>query len=61
MSKPRRKTTIQLSNPSMRIEFIPGGYLPELSLIHDTGTERFIGLLSDRNKLKELKEALKDV
>lgn len=57
----RRKTTIQLSNPSMRVEFIPGGYLPELVFIHDRGNERFIGLLADRNKLKELKEALKDV
>jgi hypothetical protein len=56
-----KKVTIELSEPGMRMEFFPGGHHPEISIVHDQGKLRTIGVIHKAADLRRLKEALKDV
>lgn len=57
----RKKVTITLSEPGMKIEFIPGGGFPELSFIVDDGDKRRIATITNMADIKSLKAALKDI
>lgn len=57
-----KKQIIKLTQDNMRIEFISGGgHFPEISIIHDLGTTRYIGKISTMEDLKKLREALQDI
>lgn len=43
------------------MQFVPGGYCPQINIVIDNELNRKIAIIADTKQLKILKDALKDV